>query len=176
MLDSNLTIPLGRAAKFGTLDVTLEKLPNVSRDHIFIYGLRQILNDAIAEKKDDEGADLPIEELRAKAQKRLDTLYSGELRARSESAEPVDPIEAEMYRVAKGALTRGAKETPEWKTVPKGTKDRVEWVIAKRAEARGETLTLADAIAKYIESRGPKFRRECERTVADAKAAAEGIF
>src|SRR5437868_3674708 len=88
-------VPLGRNGKFGSMTVEVERFNAAVHDHVYMYGLRQILNDAMADKTDDDGNALSDEAIVAKAQKRLDTLYSGELRTRRESAEPADPVERE---------------------------------------------------------------------------------
>lgn len=136
-LEDNFIVPLGRKAAFGALQVNAEKFEPHVHAHIYTYGLRQILNDAIADKKDDEGNDLPIELLVAKAEKRLDTLYSGTLRAaRDEIA--LDPFEQELLNMIKPDLQRRARSTPEWKLCPKAEKDKAFWTINFRALARKE--------------------------------------
>lgn len=103
-------VPLGRNAAFGYLDADVTKFaPNVIQ-HIFDYGLRQSLNDAIAERKD-----LSIREIADKAARRLATFYSGELRVRSASGEPFDPVENRAWKIAKAAVRTLAIATPQWK-------------------------------------------------------------
>src|SRR6266567_5478518 len=99
-MDQMQTIPLGRAGKYGSLVVDTVKFTDAIRDHVWAYGLRQILNDAIADKTDDDDRPLSAEELVAKAQKRLDTLYSGEIRTRA-AAEPADPTAAQLVRIVR---------------------------------------------------------------------------
>jgi hypothetical protein len=116
---------------------------------------------------------LPDDQLIAKAQKRLDTLYSGELRVRRD-AEPTDPVEAEVYRIARTELMAAAKGTDEWKTVPRGTKDRALWVIATRATARDDVVDTWDAaIERYLQNddRAKRIKREAARRVKEAQAA-----
>jgi hypothetical protein len=176
-METTITIPLGRVtdgtAKYGTLNVDTSRFAQHVHDHVYVYGLRQILNDAIAQKTDDDGRALPDDQLIAKAQKRLDTLYSGELRVRRD-AEPTDPVEAEVYRIARTELMAAAKGTDEWKTVPRGTKDRALWVIATRATARDDVVDTWDAaIERYLQNddRAKRIKREAARRVKEAQAA-----
>lgn len=103
-------VPLGRNATFGSLYVDETKFNDTVREHIFQYGLRQSLNDAIADRRD-----LSASEIVAKAQKRLDTFYAGELRVRSASGEPIDPVENRAWKIAKAAVRTLATATPQWK-------------------------------------------------------------
>jgi hypothetical protein len=131
--------------------------------------LRQILNDAIADKTDDEGNDLSVEQLIAKAQKRLDTLYSGELRSRTAEREPIDPVEAVMHREARRKITTMAKATSEY-AATKGEKDRVLATLV----ARNTATTWDEAIAKYIAA-VPGLRKAAERIVREQNAVPDGI-
>lgn len=56
------------------LSIDFTKMPQASLEHVFAYGIRQILNDAMASAKTDAEAE-------AGARKRLDNLMSGTLRA-----------------------------------------------------------------------------------------------
>lgn len=172
-MDQMQTIPLGRAGKYGSLTVDTAKFTDAIRDHVWAYGLRQILNDAIADKTDDDDKPLAAEELIAKAQKRLDTLYSGEVRTRT-AAEPADPVLAELVRIVRGQLQPLAKATPEFKSAPKAEKDKALWTINERARARGDRLfanwtELAEAKATDAQ------KREAARRVRDADKAAGEI-
>jgi hypothetical protein len=160
----NRTVPLGRNAKYGTMEVDTSKFADHVHDHVYDYGLRQILNDAIADKTDDHGAPLSDGDLYAKAQKRLDTLYSGELRVRRESAEPIDPVDAEVWRMAKKAITTAMKGAPEYAKT-KGEKDRVLATIV----ARGRAATWEEAIAIH-EAANPKLRPAATRIVKERAA------
>lgn len=172
------SIPLGRNAKFGHLDVDTERFNETVHMHVYVYGLRQILNDAIADKTDDNDKPLGGAELVAKAQKRLDTLYSGELRTRRDTAEPADPIEAELFRMIRASLVAAAKQTPQWANVPKGTKDRPLWVLNTRAVARHETERdwpgfVAGALERMLDG-GKKLRAAAARIVKEREAV-EGV-
>jgi hypothetical protein len=170
-------VPLGRAAKYGTMEVDITRLSEEVLDHIFAYGIRQNLNDAIADKTDDEDKPLSVEAIREKANKRLAALYAGELRSRNggEPAEPLDPVEAEMHRIAKAAIAKQIKETDEYKNAPKGTKNRMVFAINARSQRRGEgDIGLEGAIKKYIEA-SPKIAGIAKRRVKEAQDAAEAV-
>lgn len=177
-MDTNTTrtIPLGRAAVYGTLDVDCSRFNDTVHEYVYSYGLRQILNDAMADKKDDDGKPLADDAIRAKALKRLDNMYAGELRQRRESAEPTDPVEAEAWKLAKAAMTTVYKEIGAWAAVPKGTKDRFAAVIANRRAVRGldplpADEAVADAIEKFLAGpSGASVRKMAERNVKDHQA------
>lgn len=153
--DMAQTIPLGRAGKYGTLEVETERFSAEIHDYIYAYGLRQVLNDAMAEKKAEDGSALPDDEIVAKAQKRLDNLYAGVLRTRGES-EPFDPFEAECYRLAKANIEADFRKAGKMKDVPKGTKDRLLFVVNRELAAQGKAAVpdVATLVAKYLN--GPR--------------------
>src|SRR4051812_1910533 len=93
---AEITIPLGRNAKHGQVQIDLSRFAPAVQQHVFEYGLRQLINDAIANGGDD---------LQSKAQKRLDRLYEGHIRAANGSAE-ANPVEAEANALAKAALVK----------------------------------------------------------------------
>jgi hypothetical protein len=163
-------VPLGRNGKYGTMQVDGEKFNETVDRHIYDYGLRQILNDAMADKTDDDGNMLPIDQIVAKAQKRLDALYTGDLRVRrAGDAEPTDPVEAEIARSVKAIMHNVYTEIGAYKSVPKGTKNRLLWVANDRRAAKSlpPFETLQEVIDEYM-SKSPKaagIRREAERTV-----------
>jgi hypothetical protein len=173
----NTSIPLGRAGKYGTLAIEPERFPANVQSYIYMYGLRQVLNDAMADKTDENGEPLPVDQIVAKAEKRLANMYAGELRAQRESAEPVDPIEAEAWKMAKSAMTDAYKAIGAW-DVPKGTKDRFAFVIARRRAERGlEELpaneAVADAIEKFLAApANAHIRKSAERIVRERQKAA----
>src|SRR6185295_660711 len=132
-IDNKQTVPLGRNGKYGTIEVDCARLTETVSQHVWDYGLRQILNDAIANKTDDEGVTLSAGDLFAKAQRRLATLYSGELRAHGATAEPVDPVDAEVWRIAKKAIITAMRKAPEYAKM-KGEKDRTLATIIARGK------------------------------------------
>lgn len=166
----DVNVPLGRNAKFGNMLVRVESFSETVHEHIYSYGLRQILNDAMADKTDDDGNMLPTDQIVAKAQKRLDALYAGDLRVRrAGDAEPADPVEAEIARSVKAIMHNVYTEIGAYKSVPKGTKNRLLWVANdRRAQKNLEPFeTLQEVIDEYM-SKSPKaaaIRKEAERTV-----------
>jgi hypothetical protein len=152
-----LPIALGRNGKFGRLDVETHRFNE--------YGLRQILNDAMADKTDDDGNALPTDQIVAKAQKRLDALYAGDLRARNgSSAEPVDPVEREAFRMARDKLTAFFKSLDIW---PKKGTDKFQVAVnARRIALHAEPIAAADYIAAYVE-RNPKITAAAKKIVAE---------
>lgn len=167
------TIPLGRGACYGTLAVEDEKFSDAVRAHIFEYGLRQVLNDAIAQKKTDDGEAIPTDQLVAKAQARLDAFYRGEVRTRG-TAEPADPVEAELARLAKDTILALYRKLGEMTDVPKGTKNRLLFVANRRRAARHQPELADDAemIRVFLESspQAAALRKQAERTVRERAA------
>lgn len=176
----NYTIPLGRAGKYGHLPVDTDRFTDAVREHVFLYGLRQALNDAMADKTDEDGQPLPIDQIAAKAQKRLDTFYAGEIRTRGESPEPIDPVEAEAWKMAKENMIAAYKTIGAW-DVPKGTKDRFAFVIARRrAERKLPELEPADAVRDAIEKflaapANAHIRKAATRIVQEREKAASAV-
>jgi len=167
-----ITVPLGRAAKYGQMQVDCDRLPAHVLEYVFVYGVRQVLNDAMAEKKDENGNELPVDQIVAKAQKRLDNMYAGELRARRESQEPADSVEAEAWKMAKAEMTDLYKKQPQWAQVPKGTKDRFGAVVQLRRAMRhlpemDVDEAVADAIEKFLSLPAKAYiRKNAEKIVA----------
>lgn len=175
-----LNVPLGRGGKYGQLPVDTTRFNATIHNYVYTYGLRQILNDAMADKTDDDGKPLPDDQIVAKAQKRLDNMYAGELRAQREASEPVDPVEAECWKMAKAAMTDAYKAIGAW-DVPKGTKDRFAFVIARRREERGlpelePSAAVKDAVEKFLAApANAHIRKAAERIVKERQAAAQKV-
>lgn len=164
------TVPLGRNALYGTLDVDLAKFPPHIHDYIFTYGLRHALNDAMANKKDENGADLPHDQIKAKAEKRLAAMYAGELRQRGEGAEPADPIEAEAHKLAKQHLIATFTGTEAWKAASGKAGVRLLNVInTNRAAKKAQEFdTLAEALEMFLaHPSNAQFRKTAERNVKE---------
>jgi hypothetical protein len=167
----DVNVPLGRNAKFGNMLVRVESFSETVHEHIYSYGLRQILNDAMADKTDDDGNMLPTDQIVAKAQKRLDALYAGDLRVRrAGDAEPADPVEAEIARTVKAALHDQYVKMGAYKDVPKKTTNRLLWV-ANHRRTTIHNLEPVDSIQVVVDeymAKSPKaaaIRKEAERTV-----------
>ena len=174
----NYSVPLGRAGKFGHIDADCEKFPEAVQVHIYKYGLRQILNDAMADKKDENGNIVPVNELVAMAQKRHENLLKGELRARREGeAEIFDPIKSEAFKLLRAKLHEQYLAANLYKIVPKGTKDRTLFVLnhglkAKKlptfedAQSAWETILSKETpLAKSIWAAAEKIVNEKEKVV-----------
>lgn len=177
-IPDTITIPLGRASIYGTLDVPVTKLPPHVLDYVFNYGVRQVLNDAMAQKKDDEGNELPKDQIRAKAEKRLDNMLAGNLRLQRESAEPVDPIEAEAHSLAKAQLTKVFQATPYWKEADgKGGKRLLNVINNHRQAKNAEPFeTLTDALTQFLEHESnKKFWDTARRNVKERDDSAKKV-
>ena len=175
---TNLTVPLGRQGKYGHLVVDVYKFNDTIHNYVYTYGLRQILNDAMADKTDEDGRALPDDQIVAKAEKRLANMYAGELRAQRGESEPVDPVEAECWKMAKEAMTDAYKAVGAW-DVPKGTKDRFAFVIARRRAERNLPVlepqeAVKDAIEKFLAANA-HIRKTAERKVKERKENAQKI-
>lgn len=165
-------VPLGRNARYGYLTVDHGRLPEAVREHVWEYGLRQVLNDAIASKaefnKDGKKVrDYTDDELFDKAAKKLETLYAGELRSRS-AGEPVDPFEAACYSIAINRLTLWAKAIG--KDVPKDikAKDRLLYVVNRERAKKGreDFSDIGEAVDAMLEGPlGDTIREEAQALV-----------
>lgn len=93
-LNDNVTVALAKAET--SVEVALAKMPENSLQHIFAYGLRQILNDAMASAK-------TVPEAEGMAQKRLDNLLAGTLRAAG--TREGDPVRREARKIATDLVT-----------------------------------------------------------------------
>jgi hypothetical protein len=176
-LPDTMQVPLGRNAAYGQLQVDVTKFAGHVIDHLFNYGVRQSLNDAIAERKD-----LSITEIVAKAQKRLDTFYSGELRVRG-AGEPIDPVENRAWVLAKAAIRTMATKTPQWADVKiVGTGDdkltgdaKLEAVLKERARIQrrklpDDTTATQDTITRYLEA-NPQVMEQARKAIEAEQAA-----
>lgn len=86
------------------VEVKLDSMANVSKDFIFAYGLRQILNDchASVQRKDFETQEAFVEAVEARVKAKLEALYSGDISTRTASGKPaLSPLEAMMEKIAK---------------------------------------------------------------------------
>ena len=169
------TVMLGRNGAIGSLQVDWSRVPQHVRDHIATVYFPQYLTDAANAGGRDKG---PADRL-ARAQKKLENMYAGQVRTRGEAAEPIDPVEGEAYRMAKAALVTFAKTTPEWKTIPKADRKKdsaVLRVLDMRAVARGEPERgeWNHYIDHYLATK-PEVRKEAERLVKMRAKAGDGI-
>lgn len=150
-------IPIGRKGKYGVVTVEREKLPEHIHDHIWLYGIRQILNDAVSDKTDLSDGDVF-----AKAQAKLDQLYEGIIRTRGIGKEPLDPVEAEAYKMAKEALEKAFRKVGLW---PKNGTDKFQRAVdARRLAQHLPEMDEADFIAEWLD-KNPDVRKAAERVV-----------
>jgi hypothetical protein len=165
------TIAIGRNAEHGTLAIAWDKIPQLVKDHIAAVYFPQYITDAANSK----GADSPSSERMALAQKKLDAMLAGEIRTRGESREPADPIEAQAYRDALESVRKILLAHPEAKKIPKGTKDRAQWVLdALDAAAGTEPREVHDIVMATLET-NPDIRKEAARKVKKAAELAATI-
>lgn len=140
-----------------TLTVDESKLPQASQDFIWQYGLRQILNDAMASAKAGKDSnDEAKDSARALAEKRLANLMSGTFRA-----SPIregDPVRKRALELASHAIAKDAKFRA-WLT-DGGLKASDKEAVAKLRE-------LATAA---IGRDGNRFTAQAEIDVAAVKA------
>lgn len=173
-----ITIPdsqvlkLGRNGTIGELHVDWAKMPQSVLDHIWsVYSVQHFTDAA-----NSGGKDVPMHERLALAQKKLEADYRGELRARGEANEPVDPVEAEAWKMAKSAMMEAYKALKI--EVPKGTKDRFGYIVMQRRAARKlDELPVAEAVADAIEKylahpSNAHIRKAAERIVKEREKAA----
>jgi hypothetical protein len=165
------TIAIGRNAEHGTLEVAWDKIPQLVKDHIAAVYFPQYITDAANSK----GTDSPSSERMALARKKLDAMLAGEIRTRGESKAPVDPTEAQAYRDALESVRKVLLANPKAKQIPKGTKDRAQWVLdALDAAAGTEPREVHDIVMATLEA-NPGIRTEAARKVKKAAELAATI-
>jgi hypothetical protein len=177
-LPDTITVPLGRNGKYGSRDVSVVAFSADIHRYAYEYGLRQIINDAMADKTDDDGNALAPEVIVAKADKRIDALMAGTIKQRGVgSTEPLDPIEAEAWRIAKADLVARTKEIK----TPKGLKGDAALLarvnVSRNSRRLSEFETLANAIEGMIAA-VPAIMKKAQQNVKDreARVAAAGEF
>ena len=165
------TIVLGRNGSIGTLNVNWERVSQQVKDHIASVHFPQYITDAGNAGGKNES---PAERL-ARAQKKLETMYAGQVRTRGAAAEPTDPVDLEAFRMARAALVAFAKTKPEWNSIPKGERkspNAALRVLDMRAEARGEPERGEwDHYVEHYLAANPDVRKSAERTVRDRSKA-----
>ena len=173
-LNDTITIPLGRNSVYGTLDVDVARLPANAREYIWQYGLKQVINDAMATKTDKEGRDLTNDEIAAKAAAKLDALYEGTLRMRSESV-AADEYEAEAIKEAKRFTIAFLTNKGFMKDIPPKTDNRMMYAINRWFASQGKPETIeADYLAAFFKGpNGEAVRARAKKTVDEKRAAIE---
>jgi hypothetical protein len=169
------TITLGRNGAIGSLQVDWSRVPQHVLDHIAAVYFPQCLTDAANTGGRDKGAADRL----ARAQKKLENMYAGQIRTRGEAAEPTDPVDLEAWRMAKERCAIIARESAEWSNCPKSVRGdaRTLWVLNARAEARDEDITDRDLdhYIQHVLEVKPEIRKSAERIVRERAKAADGI-
>ncbi len=130
------TVALPKAKQSVAVDV--KAMPQAALDHVFAYGLRQILNDAMASAKTPE-------EAKAFADKRLANLMSGTLRA--SPTRTGDPIEDEARRIARQKIETAIR------AAGKKVKDfDAEWFKGRVAELLAKDPAIREAAKVAVEA------------------------
>ena len=165
------TIMLGRNGAIGTLQVDWKRVPQPVLDHIASVYFPQYLTDAANAGGRDESA----AERLARAQKKLEAMYAGQVRSRVGAAEPTDPVDLEAFRMAKVALVAFAKTKPEWNSIPKGERkspNAALRVLDMRAAARGEPEhgDWQHYVEHYLAA-NPDVRKAAERNIRERAKA-----
>lgn len=96
-IEDKAVVSIGKTGK--AIDVNFTDLAPHVLQYIMSYGIKQVLNDAGSAAKTDA-------EKVAMAEKKMDTLLRGEIRAQRES----DPIAARAKQIAIKAVTKKMKE------------------------------------------------------------------
>lgn len=123
--------------------------PANSKDFIFNYGLRQILNDCHSsiQAKDFETTEAWHEAVNAAVQAKLSALESGDLTIRRTSSEPVDPVERVALRMAREAVKSALKANGL--TVKKIGQEKFDELAAGHLDKNGDAIRkLAKAEVK----------------------------
>lgn len=146
---TEFTINLDKAffvkARGVAIEVDIAELPAASLTKIFEYGMQRIVNDACAGAKDDEQA-------KALAEKKLDNLFAGIIRA--SGTREGNPVAAEAMKIAMGKV-RGAAVFRAW-VQENGLKLSDKEALAKQKELaqglakRDDIVTLARANVESV--------------------------
>jgi len=170
-LADTITIPLGRNSVYGTLDIDVERLPHNALEYVWTYGLRQVLNDAMATKVDKDGNALSDREVGLKAYDKLQALYAGTLRMRGEAV-ATDAYEAEAIREAKRHTIAVFTKAGLMKNIPKGTENRMMFALNRELAAKGKPeMTEADYLANFFTTKVGKAIIERARETVDQRRA-----
>lgn len=165
------TIAIGRNGAHGTLNVDWGLVPPQVLDHIASVYFPQYITDAA----NSGGKDSTAAERLALAEKKLKAMLAGEIRTRGDAKEPLDPVEAQAYRDALTVVRDKLLSAPEAKQIPKGTKDRAQWVLdARDAAAKREPREVHDIVVAMLEA-NPDFRKEAARKVKKQAELASAI-
>jgi len=155
-LDDTIILPLGRNSVYGTLDINVAKLPDNALAYIWQYGLKQVINDAMATKEDKDGNKLTNAQVGQKAVDKLAALYDGTLRMRGEAV-AADAYEAEAIREAKRHTIAVFTKAGIMKNIPKGTENRMMFALNRELAAKGKPeITEAEYLANFFTTKAGK--------------------
>jgi hypothetical protein len=170
-LPDRITIMLGRNSIYGTLTVDVDRLPENALEYIWSYGLKQVLNDAMATKVDKNNDILPNEVIAQKARDKLDALYEGVVRMRGEAV-AADAYEAEAIREAKRFTIAFLTKKGVMKDIPKGTEDRMMYALNRYLVSQGKSETTeVDYMKAFFDGpNGPTIKARAIKTVDEKRA------
>lgn len=141
--DHKITLDIGKKVRFGSIEIDLDRMPQIALNYIFNYGLRQTFNDKVADKTDNKSPtkeQLTAEQIVAKAQARLDALYAGTIRVRSAGI-ATDEYELEAFKEMKRHLIAQLNKAHKMDNIPKGTKDRFMYAVNRMMADNGKPET-----------------------------------
>jgi len=175
-LDDTITIQLGRNSVYGTLDVDVAKLPANALAYIWSYGLKQVINDAMATKVDKDGEPLADVQVGQKAADKLGALYAGVIRMRGEAV-AADAYEAEAIREAKRYIIAMLSKAGLMRDIPKKTENRMMFVLNRELTAKGKPETTeSDYLALFFTTKtGKAIKKRAIKTVDERRELAADI-
>lgn len=169
------TLSLGRNGRIGQLSVDWSKVPQHVLDHIAKIYFSQYITD----KANSGGKDESMANRYALAEKKLAAMYAGHIRTRTAEDTPVDPVEAQAWILATAFFNAQYKSLLD--TCPKGTKDRVLYLInLGRVQASKEAFaSRSDLYETFFALESEKAKdiwKSAEETVANAKQSPTTIL
>ena len=153
------TLVLGRNGSIGQLEVDWAKVPTHVINHIAAVYFPQYITDAANAKTDSTPA-----ERFAVAEKKLQQMYAGELRARREGSDPVDPVMKEAYDLAKPFIIKGFVKNGVW---PKKGTDKFQTAVNARMKMlKQDAMPEEQYIEKWLAA-NPAIMKLAEKNVAE---------
>lgn len=141
-MTDNVTLMI---AKTNAIVIDLDKFNEEVNKFVYLYGLKQLLNDAGSAAK---GADEKL----AMAQKKLDALYEGKVRSSGggSAKAAIDPVQAEAERLAwdaiKVALKASGRKASDVDDEAKAK--AIEAYLGKNPETLKQAKARVEALAK----------------------------
>lgn len=160
---ATIAIQLGKA---GSVEVDASRFTPEVRDYVFQYGLKQMLNDAhasvtaLTNPDETERAAAKV----AMAEKKLTSLYAGNVAQAREGGKALDPMAKAMNEIAETHLRKAVKAQgmklsddrvkSQWKALVAKLieKNKAEWTgqaqaMVEAAQVPEEIIDLADLFA-----------------------------